>query len=150
MRRIDVIRWILVIPSAVAAWYVAFIFSFLVVAIVVGRCMDSEYPQPTFCEARWVQFALAHRVPIRSGIGLSAVLVVIVSAIVAPYHRAAVAWAALAVGAIVATVMGYGAGAAAEAAVAVTCGLLAAVFVSLFARRSEDANVARTNVAPNA
>ena len=150
MRRVDVIRWILVIPSALAAWYAAFIFSLLVGAIVVGPCIDSEYPQPRFCEAPWVQFALAHHLPIRVGIGLSAVLVVIVSAIVAPYHRVAVAWAALGVGAIVASVMGYGADAVAEAAVAVASGLLAAVLVSLFARGSQDVRGARTNVVPNA
>ena len=150
MRRIDVIRWILVIPSAVAAWYFAFIFSLLVVAIVVGPCIDSEYPQPGFCEAPWVQFALAHDLPIRFGIGLSAVLVVIVSAIVAPNHRVAVAWAALGVGAIVAGVMGYGAGAVAEAAVAVGSGLLAALFVSLFGLGSQDARGARTNVVRSA
>jgi hypothetical protein len=150
MRPSDVIRWILVIPSALAAWYVAFIFSLLVVAIVVGPCIDSDYPQPRFCEAPWVQFALAHSVPIRFGIGLSAVLVVIASAAVAPYHRVAVAWAALGVGAIFASVMGYRADAVAEAAVAVASGLLAAVCVSLFARRSNDARVARTSVVPNA
>jgi hypothetical protein len=150
MRRIDVIRWILVIPSAVAAWYFAFILSVLVGAIVVGPCMDSDYPQPRFCEASWVRFALAHRLPIRFGIGLSAVLVVIVSAIVAPYHRVLVAWAALGVGAIVAGIMGYEAGAVAEAAVAGASGLLAAVFVSVSARGSQDARVARTNVVPNA
>ena len=150
MRRIDVIRWVLVIPSAVAAWYFAFILSFLVVAIVVGPCMDSEYPQPTFCEAPWVQFALGHDLPIRFGIGLSAVLVVIVSAIVAPYRRVAVAWAVLGVGAIVAGIMGYEAGAVVEAAVAGASGLLAAAFVSLSVRKSQDARVARPNVVPNA
>jgi hypothetical protein len=150
MRSSDVIRWILVIPSALAAWYVAFIFSLLVVAIVVGPCIDSEYPQPRFCEAPWVQFALAHNVPIRFGIGLSAVLVVIVSAIVAPYHRVAVAWAALGVGAIVAGAMGYGRGAVAEVAVAVASGLLTAVCVAVVAHGSLRARGARTNVVPNA
>jgi hypothetical protein len=150
MRRIDVIRWILVIPSAVAAWYVALVLSFLVVAIAVGPCIDSEYPQPRFCEAPSVQFALAHRLHIRFGIGLSAVLVVVVSAIVAPYHRVAVAWAALGVGAIVAGAMGYRAGAVAEAAVAIASGLLAAALVSLWARGSQHARVTRTNVMPNA
>jgi hypothetical protein len=149
MRRVDVIRWILVIPSAFAAWYVAFIFSILVGAIVVGPCIDSEYPQPRFCEAPWVQLALAHRLPIRFGIGLSAVLVVIVSAIMAPNHRVTVAWTALGVGAIVASVMGYRAEAVAEAAVAVGFGLLTAVFVSVFVRGAPDAKVARTSVVPN-
>jgi hypothetical protein len=149
-RRFDVVRWLLVIPCAVAAWYVALILTVLVGAIVVGPCIDSESPQPRFCEAPWVQFALAHRLPIRFGIGLSAVLVVMVSAIVAPNHRVPVAWVALSVGAIVAGVMGYEAGAVAEAAVAVASGLLAAVLVSLFSRGSQHASAARTNVIPNA
>jgi hypothetical protein len=137
MRPSSVIRWVLVVPSAVAAWYFALILSGIVLAVVVGPCINSDYPQPAFCEAPWVQFSLAHRLPIRFGIGLSAILVVTVSAIVAPRHRVGVAWGALGVGAIVAGVMGYRAGAVAEAGVAVAAGLLAAVLVSRFARESK-------------
>jgi hypothetical protein len=149
-RRIDVVRWILVIPSAIAAWYLAFILTVIVGAIVVGACIDSDYPQPGYCEASWVQFALAHRLPIRFGIWLSAVLVVIVSAIVAPNHRVAVAWAALGAGAIVAGVMGERGGRRRRSR---SCSRIRSigrsVRISVSAQIS-DATVARTNVMPNA
>ena len=51
MRRTDLIRWFLVIPSAVAAWYCALIFGGLVLAVAVGPCINSDYPPPRFCEA---------------------------------------------------------------------------------------------------
>jgi predicted MFS family arabinose efflux permease len=83
------------------------------------------------------------------GAGLSAALVVIASAIMAPSRRTTVAWVAVSIGAAVATWIGYRAGAVAEAAVAVACGVIAAVLVSRH-QQSPERKIARANAVPNA
>jgi hypothetical protein len=148
MRPFSVVRWILVVPSAVVAWYFAFLVGAVLFAYLVAPCMDSDAPQPQFCEAAW--FEALKRGVMFFGVGLSAILVVVVSAVVAPSHRTAVAWTALGVGTVVASVMGYGAEAFAEAVVAIACGVLAALFVSRARSGSRHAKVAQTNGVPNA
>jgi hypothetical protein len=145
MRLSSVFRWILVVPSAVVAWYFAFLGS--VFAYLVGPCMNSDVPQPVFCEAAW--FDAFKRGQIFCGVGLSAVFVVCVSAVMAPSHRAAVAWTAVSIGTIVASVMGYRAERLAEGLVAIACGVLAALFVSRLTA-DRNAKVAHTNVVPHA
>jgi hypothetical protein len=148
MRLPNLIRWLLVVPSAVAAWYFALLVGALVFAVVVAPCSDSDEPPPRFCEAPW--FPLVRPLVIPLGVALAAILVVTVPAIVAPSHRVGVAWTAFAAGAIVAGVMGYQAGAIAEVAVALAAGFLAAVFVSRFARGSSNRRFARTDGVPSA
>jgi hypothetical protein len=148
MRLPNVIRWLLVIPSAIAAWYFALFVGYLVFAVVVAPCSDSDQPQPGFCEAPW--FPLVERMVIPSGAALAAFLVVTVPALVAPAHRVGVAWIAFGVGAIVAGVMGYGAGAVVEVAAAIAAGALATVLVSRFARGSRNETAARADVVPSA
>jgi hypothetical protein len=145
-----VIRWVLVVPSAVVAWYVAVSASALVFAVVVTPCKSSDGPPPDFCEAPWFPLELVERLLFLFGAGLSATLVVTVAAIVAPSQRVGVAWTALAVGAIVAGVMGYDTGAFTEAAVAIAAGALTAVMVSRFVSGSRGARAARADVSPSA
>jgi hypothetical protein len=109
--------------------------------------MDSDAPRAQFCDAAW--FDAFKRVEIFYGVGLSAVLVVAVSAVMAPSHRTAVAWTAAVVGTIVASAMGYRAERFAEALVAIACGVLAALFVSRLTA-DRHAKVTHTNVVPNA
>jgi hypothetical protein len=134
MRLPNVVRWVLVVPSAIVAWYFALFVGALLFGSLVAPCWSSDAPAPAFCQAAWFPLELLEQTIVPFGAGLSAVLVVLVSAIVAPSHRAAVAWIALSVGAIVAGFMGYGSGAFTEAGVAVMGGLLAAVVVTLFTR----------------
>jgi hypothetical protein len=150
MRPINVIRWLLVVPSAIVAWYFALLVGMLVFGVVVAPCQDSDAPRPQFCDAAWFPLELVERGVLFFGVGLAAALVVVVSALVAPSRRTAVAYTALAVGTVVAGVMGYLAEALAEAAVAVVCGLVAALAVSRFERDSSHLNVARTNVVRDA
>lgn len=130
MRMSSVIRWILVVPSAVVAWYFAFVGSIALYGLIVAPCMSSDSPQPSFCEAAWFPLQLLKRGVVLFGAGLSAALVVAVSALMAPSCRTMVAWLAVGIGAAVASGMGYRAGAVAEAAVAIACGIIAAVLVS--------------------
>jgi hypothetical protein len=150
MRLINVIRWVSVVPSAVIAWYVAYLVGAVLFAVVVAPCWSSDEPQPRFCDAAWFPLDFVERGVFFFGVGLAASLVVAVSACVAPSHRTAVAHTALGVGTIVAGVMGYLAEALAEAAVAVVCGCIAAAVVSHFDRKAGDLKGARPNVVPNA
>jgi hypothetical protein len=148
MRLPSVVRWILVIPSAIVAWYFAFLVGAALFAFLVGPCLDTDAPQPQFCEAAW--FEAMRRGVFFFGAGLSAILVVVASAIMAPSHRSAVAWIAAGVGTVVASVMGYHAEAIAEAVVAIACGTLTAFFLSRVLSRPRGKNVARTTVVPHA
>jgi hypothetical protein len=150
MRPIEVIRWLLVVPSAIVAWYFALLVGMFVFGVAVAPCWDSDAPRPQFCDAAWFPLELVERGVFFFGVGLAAALVVVVSALVAPSRRTAVAYTALAVGTIAAGVMGYLAEALAEAAVAVVCGFVAALAVSRFERNSNQLNVARKNVVPSA
>jgi len=150
MRPSSVIRWLLLVPSAVTAWYLAFFISLALHEVVVGRCMDSDAPPPGYCQASWFPRELLHDVLVFFGVGLSAVAVVLVAALMAPTHKGRVAWIALAAGATLAMLAAYGIGAVAEAAVAIVAGGLTAVVVSRATVGSCNARVARTNVVPKA
>ena len=150
MRLISAIRWLLIVPSAVAAWYFAFFVSLVLHEVVVGRCLNSDAPPPEYCQASWFPREFLHDTLVFFGVGLSAVVVVMVAAVVAPSHKRHVAWVALAAGATLAAVVGYSAGAVAEAAVAIAAGVLAAVVASRTPIGSRHATVASTNVVPNA
>jgi hypothetical protein len=126
----SVVRWLLVVPSGVVAWYCAFVGSIVLYGLIVAPCMSSDGPQPSFCEAAWFPLESLKRGVVLFGAGLSAALVVAVSALVAPSRRTTVAWFAVGIGAAVASWMGYRAGAVAEAAVAIACGIAAAILVS--------------------
>jgi hypothetical protein len=150
MRLFSAIRWLLLIPSAVAAWYVVVVISVLLREVIVGRCLGSDSPRPEYCQASWFPLEFLSDALLFFGVGLSAVAVVVVAAVAAPSHKAQVAWVALIAGAILAALMGYGTGAVAEAAVAIASGALAAVVMSRTTMRSRHATVAPTNIVPNA
>jgi hypothetical protein len=149
--RPSVVRWILVVPSAVAAWYFALLVSALLFGFFVAPCMSSDGPQPYFCDATWYPREAVFRGIYFFGAGLSAVLVVAVSALMAPSHKTAVAWTAVGSGAAVASVMTYGADEfLVETIFAIACGVIAAVVVSRATSGSRDTKITRTNVVPNA
>jgi hypothetical protein len=148
MRPSSVIRWILIVPSAVVAWYFAVVVALMLGALV--PCRDSDGLQPLFCDSGWFPAEALEQAVVFFGVGLSAALVVAVSAIMAPSKRAAVAWLAAGVGTVVASILGYRVEAFAEAAVAIACGFVIAALVSRATRASNRPNVARTNVVPNA
>ena len=149
MRLPSVVRWTLVVPSGVVAWYFAFVGSIVLHGLIVAPCMSSDGAQPSFCEAAWFSVESSKRVVVLFGAGLSAALVVAVSALVAPSRRTTVAWFAVGIGAAAASWMGYRAGAVAEAAVAIACGIIAAVLVSRL-QQSVNRKIARTSAVPNA
>jgi hypothetical protein len=151
MRLPSVVRWILVVPGAIAAWYFALLLSELLFGFIVAPCMSSDGPQPYFCEAAWYPREALQDGILFFGVGLSATLVVLVSALIAPSHRTAVAWTAVGTGAAVASVIAFGTGEFfAETLFAIACGVIAAVIVSRATGGSRHAKITRTNVVPNA
>jgi hypothetical protein len=151
MRLSSVIRWILVVPSAVVAWYFALLVSAVLFGLVVAPCMSSDAPSPDFCEAAWYPREALQRGILFFGAGLSAIFVVAVSALMAPSHRTHVAWTAVGAGAAVAIAMTYGRDEfIAETLFAIACGVMVAVVVSRARRGARPATVTRDNVAPNA
>ena len=147
MRPSSVVRWLLVVPSAIVAWYFALLVSALLFGFFVAPCMSSDRPQPYFCEAAWYPREALFHGTYFFGAGLSAILVVAVSALVAPSHRTAVAWTAVGTGAAVASVMTYGSDEFfVETLFAIACGVIAAVVVSRVASGSRHTKVTRTNV----
>ena len=147
MRRPSVVRWILVVPSAIVAWYFALLVSALLFGFIVAPCMDSDSPQPYFCDAAWYPRQALFRGIYFFGAGLSAVLVVAVSVLMAPSHRTGVAWIAAGAGAAVASVMTYRTDLFVVAAFAIACGVTTATVVSR-ANTSRHSKV--TDVVPNA
>jgi hypothetical protein len=150
MRLPNVVRWILVVPGAIAAWYFALLVSALLFGLIVAPCMSSDGPQPYFCDAAWYPREFLFRGMYFFGAGLSAVLVVAVSALIAPSHRTAVAWTAVGTGAAVASAMTYRTDLFMAAVFAIACGVTTAVVLSRAASASHHSKVARTNVVPNA
>jgi hypothetical protein len=151
MRLYSVVRWILVVPSAVVAWYFALLVSALVFGFIVAPCMSSDGPQPYFCKAAWYPRDALFQGTYLFGAGLSAILAVAASALMAPSHRTAVAWIAVATGAVVATVMTYGSYEFLFGVLfAVTCGVITALVLPRATSGSRHSKVTRTNVVPNA
>ena len=52
-RLFRVVRWVLVVPSALVAWYLASVLGGWLVIALVAPCMSSNGPEPAFCEAAW-------------------------------------------------------------------------------------------------
>ena len=94
MRLSSVIRWLVLVPSAVVAWYFAVFVSVVLREIVVGRCFGSDAPPPEYCQASWFPREFLSDALLFFGVGLSAVVVVVVAAVVAPSHKRHVAWVA--------------------------------------------------------
>ena len=131
------IRWAAVVPSAIIAWYLAFVLSIFAVA-AVGSICPSAAKVSGMCTAPW--YLPVERAVTLGGIGMSAVFVVAAASWVAPSHRRAVAWVAFALGAVVALLMGreFGGDASAQVGSALIGGVVAAVLISVFLRKRHD------------
>lgn len=129
---IQVFRWLVLIPACIAAWYVALFIGLYVHGIVDSFC-PPELVVSGFCEASW--FPAAEKAAICFGVALSAFLVVVTAALVAPTHRLLASKAALAIGTLVAIVFAVGTDAYFELAAAVLAGILGVFLVVAVAKR---------------
>lgn len=98
------LRWLAVILSAVLAWWIAFIVGLFMMSAAERLCPPELLISGT-CNVPWWSYVVQG---ISSfGAALAAVLVVLVSSVVAPSHRRRVAWLTYSVGTVVAVIMGY-------------------------------------------
>ena len=127
------LRWLGIIPAAVAGWFLAFFIGHRVLGIVDSLCPPEEIVSGD-CVAPW--YPLASQITICFGVGLSAVLVVAFATLVAPSHRQVVAWVSYGLGASVALAMsGFASpGMIPELLSALGGGLLAALVAHRLAR----------------
>lgn len=129
---IQVFRWLALIPACVAAWYVALFIGLYVHGIVDSFC-PPELVVSGFCEASW--FPAAEQAVICFGVALSAFLVVLTAALVAPAHRVLVSKAALAIGTVVAIIVAVETDTYIELAAAVLAGIIGVLVVATVVKR---------------
>lgn len=102
-----VLRWLLLVPASVAAWYAVFVGA-LATHFYVGRhfCPPGELISGS-CQNETL--ALVLEILTHFSVALSAIAVEVTAAIVAPAHKEATVWAAFAAGTLAATWMGVAA-----------------------------------------
>jgi hypothetical protein len=117
----QLIRWVLILPAAIAAWYLAL---FIGVALYRGAealCPASQVVSGQ-CFAPW--FLYVSEGLIAFGAALAAALIMITCAWLAPTHKRQVSIATFALGAGVAIIMGLSAHAYAAIAAAIIAGAI--------------------------
>ena len=97
------LRWILVVPLAICAWYAIFALGMYTNFYVERNFCPPEDIVSGFCHNNEIQMWL--KIIRHFFVFLSAVVVVLVATVVAPSNRKRVAWGSFSVGAITATYM---------------------------------------------
>lgn len=115
------LRWFAVVPSAILAWYAAFILGLMALSGIDALC-PPETMISGFCGVWW--YPHAERAIILAAVALSAFLVVISASAVAPSYRVHVARLAYGVGVVVATYFVVKTSAVGEFMAAILAGLL--------------------------
>ena len=128
-----IVRWILVLPAAIAAWYLVFFAGIFVHGIVEhALCPTPEFISETCVNDRVIR--ILHGVIVLF-VALSAVAVMLAVVITAPSEKLLMTWVAFAVGSGVAIFMAVVAKSPAEGAAAVAAGLLTALAIRRRLRR---------------
>jgi hypothetical protein len=98
------LRWILILPAAIAAWYAALFIGIALYQGVEALCPRDQV-ESGHCVAPW--FMGASNALIAFGAALAAVLVMIACTLIAPAQKRQVAIATFFLGAIVAVTIGW-------------------------------------------
>ena len=101
-------RWLLIVPTAVIAWYAAILLGISLDLGLEALC-PADQTISGLCVAPWYKTAFAAVTCV--GAGFAAVLVLLACTWLAPSHRRLVATATFSVGAVVAIFMGVSANA---------------------------------------
>jgi len=99
------IRWLLILPAAIVAWFVA-LFTCIALHQGIEALCSLGQKERGGCYEPW--FWVFSRVLPEFGAALAAALVLIACTLVAPARKRQVAIAAFAIGAVVAIIMGWG------------------------------------------
>ena len=117
-------RWLMLLPSAYAAWWIVLIVGILYVSFLDWLC-PPELILSGFCTASWYKPAFDAGVIV--GAGLGAGLILLTTILVAPSHRRLVAAIAFGIGSAVALYGAYKTDLWVAGAAAISVGLLALV-----------------------
>lgn len=120
----NAMRWVLVVPSAIAVWVAVFFPLAVYYDRITSACLSATLPK---CQDPTYLFQANYLPSI--GAALSAVFVVITVYWVAPTHKQRSAWVSFAIGSIVAIVLAFN-HSRLEAACAIAAGLITAVAIS--------------------
>jgi len=123
------LRWFAVVPSAILAWYAAFILGLVALSGVDALC-PPESMISGLCGAWW--YPPTERAIILVAVGLSAFLVVVSASAVAPSHRVPVARLAYGVGVVVAVYFVVQTSAVGEFLAAILAGFLGVFCVARY------------------
>ncbi|MBB6598034.1 hypothetical protein [Luteimonas sp. MC1825] len=134
---IQVLRWLAIIPACVAAFYFALFIALYVRSSVAALC-PPELVVSGFCEASW--YPAAEQAVFCFGVALSAFLIVLTAAGIAPTHRVLVSKAALGVGTLIAILFAVETGEFLALAAAVLAGILAMLVVTTLLSRARHAS----------
>ena len=121
------LRWLLLIPVAVAAWYAVFAAGlFLHVQIERDLCPAQDMVSG-FCHNEWIQLVL--RVLMHLSVVVSAAAVILGASLTAPRRKELVSWSALAIGVSIAGYFASITTAWSHFTAAIVGGLSGAVFI---------------------
>jgi hypothetical protein len=115
-------RWLLVLPSAVVAWYVALLLGIGIESFIESLCPQSRIVSG-MCVASW--FPISIRLAICAGSAAAGILIIVFCTLVAPKHRYTVAMVTLGAGSLAAVGMALQSGQYAAMASAIAAGALA-------------------------
>lgn len=124
------LRWIAIVPAALAGWYLALFLGIFLLGIAEKMC-PPEHVISEICTAWW--FRYLESAIIYLGVAIVAFFVVIFPAFVAPSHRSLVARSVFFIGTLVAGYMAWSLFAWGEFIAAVAAGL----FAVLLSRRCQ-------------
>lgn len=131
--KLEIIRWLLVIPSAFIGWYLAFFIGVLLYSAVDSFCPRQEFDSP--CIASWY-FPVIDAVII-FGASLSAVFTILFAVLIAPKKRDFVAKIIFLGGVVTAIYFVANTSAWAEFTGAIICGLLTLALVLRHENKTE-------------
>ncbi len=126
------VRWLLLVPAAIGAWYAVF-----AAALFAYFYVERHFCPPTdlvsgFCANETVQQALEALTHL--SVALSAIAVGVAASAMAPSHKEPTVWATLGAGLVIAGIFGFAAHAWSLFLAAAAGGTLGAVAIVLFVR----------------
>ena len=129
-----ILRWILILPAAIAAWYVA-LFAGIALYLGLNSLCSPDRFVSGLCSAPW--YVSASGALVAFGAALAAALILVTSTLLAPDYKRQIAFATFIVGALVAICMGLAtqAYAAMASAILVGAAVLAVIIRRLASRR---------------
>ena len=101
---VQLLRWMMILPGALVAWWTAIAVGLLYVALLERLC-PPEFMLSGMCTAPW--YSTAFEAGVIAGASLAAVLVMLTVILLAPMHKRVMAISAFSLGSTVAVYMGF-------------------------------------------